>query len=73
MDNKLKIGDTVNWRGAWGTAPVKQVMVESITKVTNGKDGKPVTNVLWDDINGREYIVNLINGHWAWGQHISKI
>ena len=42
MEGKLKIGDSVIWRGAWGKEAPKQVKITSI-EITNGsKSGMSV-------------------------------
>jgi hypothetical protein len=78
MENKiLKIGDTVNWRGAWGTQKAENAVVESIQRgrFDGDKDGKDIESVSWSSLSkgDRRYLVTLTNGHWAWANQIDKI
>jgi len=76
MNNRLKIGDVVNWKGSWGTEPEAKAKVENIEICAqNSKDGKEVKSVAWDTITNdkRRVIVTLDNGHWAYGNQISPI
>lgn len=70
MDKVLRSGDTVIWRDAWGSAEPTEARVRSINKCRweGDKDGTPVTEALWDKVmDGRNFIVDLDNGKWAWG------
>jgi hypothetical protein len=69
----LKIGTKVNWRGAWGKQPAKEATVTGITIGCVGKVGHNVPNVHWELVNDRSVIVDLDNGHWAYGNQISKV
>jgi hypothetical protein len=74
--SKLKIGDKVIWRGAWGTEPPKEAIVESIQLCAVGsKYGKTVQSVDWKTVRGgnRGIIVDLDNGHWAYGTQLTEI
>lgn len=68
----LTVGDFVMWRGTWGKdAPVKA----KVTRIEKIKDknsrGENVHSAQWDDM---EHItVELDNGHWAYGNQISKL
>jgi hypothetical protein len=70
---KLKIGDTVQWRGSWGEdAPVPaKVTAMEITKNPREKSGEAVNEVDWDIVNENRVIVDLDNGHWAYGSQIA--
>ena len=68
----LKINDTVNWRGAWGHDAPKHVKVIEIEINCINKSGTPVDEVKWDDLDERT-IVGLDNGHWAYGDQLSKV
>jgi len=69
----LKVGHNVHWRGAFGNDEPQIARVESI-KVTNGeKYDKPVNEIDWDDVEGRNVVVTLGNGFWAYGHQIYKI
>lgn len=70
---KLKVGDTVLWRGNFGLAPVKKAKVERI-EITNGeKYGYEVNEVDWEKVVGRNVVVSLTNGTWAYANQIAKI
>lgn len=69
----LKIGHRVNWRGAWGRQAAKEVTVTGIEIGCVGKTGHTVGWTFWEAIEGRNTIVSLDNGHWAYGNQISKI
>ena len=74
MEDVLKTGDTVNWRGAWGIDAPKEARVKEILlcEAEGVKHGSLVNEVLWDKVTaGRKIIVDLDNGHWAWGFQIS--
>ena len=75
--SRLKIGDKVIWRGAWGSEAPKQAIVESIELCGVGsKDGKDVKSVAWTtfkDGGSRSITVTLDNGHWAYGNQLIEI
>jgi hypothetical protein len=76
MGNLLKTGDTVKWKGCWGKDDVKLAKITEISLCVyeNVKYGDIVSEVSWDKvIGGRKVIVDLDNGHWAWGFQISPI
>lgn len=73
MSNILRVGDTVNWKGSWGKDATKQVKIKAIEKDCIGKNGTEVNEVPWDYIEGRNVIVDLDNGHWAYGFQIFPI
>lgn len=73
MSNYLKEGDTVIWRGGFGNDAPKKAKVEEI-EITNGaKEGRPVEKVLWSKVQGRNVVVTLDNGHWAYAYQITKL
>ncbi len=70
--NKLKLGDTVKWRGGFGRELPIEAKVESIEICKVGsKYGRDVKSVDWDKVK-RNVVVTLDNGHWAYGEQISK-
>jgi hypothetical protein len=73
--NRLKVGDKVMWRGAWGTEPAKEVTVESMQQCPQGsKYGKDIKSANWTVVMGsRKILVDLDNGHWAYGNQLSPI
>ena len=73
--NMLKIGDTVRWKGGFGTAAAKDAVVKGISKgaFSGDKDGEEIGEVAWNKLHdSRRYIVSLDNGHWAWASQISR-
>ncbi len=68
----LKIGDTVMWRGSWGTENPQNATVEAIEIDCENKTGKSVTKVEWSKVN-EDVIVTLDNGHWAYGYQITQL
>jgi hypothetical protein len=71
MSNRLRVGNTVNWRGAWGTESPKDAVVKSIEINCRNKQGDDRFSVDWDKVTDRSVIVTLDNGHWAYGNQIS--
>ncbi len=71
--SKLKIGDSVNWRGGFGREPKKRAKVEGIQITNGGKYGDDVDEVEWSKVRDRNVVVDLDNGHWAYASQISKI
>ena len=71
---KLKIGDTVLWRGGFGSEPSKLAKVQGIEICKIGKkEGRPVKSVDWNTVKTGNVIVDLDNGHWAYGRQISEV
>jgi hypothetical protein len=68
----LKIGDTIIWRGGFGNEAPKEAKVEGIEHTRGGKYGKQVSEIGWDKVRLREVVVDLDNGHWAYGSQISR-
>ena len=72
MSDVLKIGDTVLWRGGFGSEPAKLAVVEGI-EITGGyKYGYSVSEVPWSEVYDRNVTVDLDNDHWAYGEQIRK-
>jgi hypothetical protein len=36
------------------------------------KEGRPIKHIDWDKANSRQLVVDLDNGHWAYGTQLSK-
>ena len=78
----LRVGDSVLWRGGWGSEMEKLAKVKAIqVNSSNGsKYGEDVQSVGWDTVVERKVIVDLdvASGiddvgqlsHWAWGNQI---
>jgi hypothetical protein len=68
----LKVGDTVMWRGGFGSEPPRKAKVVGIELCRPGqKYGEPRESVDWSKINS--VVVDLDNGHWAKGHQISRV
>jgi hypothetical protein len=73
MAAPLKIGDTVLWRGRWGREAAKPAVVVSIDAVEPGeKHGASVDFMNWALVPTRA-VVDLNNGHWAYGEQIEPV
>ena len=73
MDDKLRVGDTVSWRGGWGKDKPQNVKVTDIKRDCVGKSGTEVENIPWRLVMDRTVIVGLDNSHWAYGDQISQV
>jgi len=65
----VKVGDTVWWRGSWGTEEALLAQVDGLQL-----DGDEMEEIYWSDIMGNsrdDVVVVLKNGHWAYGKQIS--
>jgi len=70
----LKIGDTVRWRGCWGSDKSRNVVVEEIdVRCRGGKDGDSVQSVPWELVTRENVVVGLANGNWAYGNQINRL
>ncbi|MCK9355147.1 MAG: hypothetical protein M0P59_13465 [Gallionella sp.] len=83
----LHLGDPVWWKGEWGAEEAVMAEVESIEKdadiMTNS--GIPVPKLPWRKVRRYETVkcptgteleaalVNLTNGHWAYGEQIYPV
>jgi len=65
--DKLKVGDEVIWRGSWGNDLPKEVKVTCIEV-----NDINVSSIEWVNTGNRNVVVDLDNGHWAYGFQISK-
>jgi hypothetical protein len=75
MSNEiLKVGDKVMWRGAWGKEIPKEAMVTEMELCGVGqKYGKPISSAKWTTVENDKVVVTLDNGHWAYGNQLSRI
>ena len=75
--SKLKVGDKVMWRGAWGAEPAKLATVESMSLCAKGsKHGREIKSADWNTVKGLgrgQVVVDLDNGYWAYGNQLDKI
>jgi hypothetical protein len=68
----LKVGDTVLWSGGWGLDAEREVKVLHIeADIGDSKYGTPVQELSWGDVPLA--VVDLDNGHWAYGLHIRRL
>lgn len=69
----LKVGDTVMWRGSWGSEPAKRAKIVrmELCKVERDKYGVEVSSAWLQDKN--RLCVDLDNGSWAYGFQIEPI
>ena len=72
MSKLLKVGDTVNWKGAWGTQPALDAKVVNIEINCVSKCGDTVQFVKWNKVHDKSVIVLFENGHWAYGNQITS-
>jgi hypothetical protein len=72
MSKLLKVGDTVVWKGAWGSQEPLDAEVESIEINCENKCGDSAEFVKWNKVHDRSVIVSLTNGHWAYGNQITQ-
>lgn len=75
MANMLNLGDTVNWKGGFGSDPAQPAKVQIIELVEAGsKYGRSVGQVDWERVKeGRTVVVTLDNGSWAYGSQLSEL
>lgn len=72
--SNLRVGDKVIWRGGWGKDEPKEAIIREIVICKPGlKYGRNVSEIEWDVIDGRNIIVDLTNGSWAYGNQLTEI
>ena len=64
----LYLGDTVNWKGAFGTETPKEASIVAIQF-----QGVEVMELNFTLLESKETIITLDNGRWAYGYQIEKI
>lgn len=69
---KVKVGDYVMWRGAWGKEPARKARIKNIEITSTPKDKEGVTADSVDH-GSQCYICDLDNGKWAYGWQIDPI
>lgn len=68
----LKVGDKVIWRGTWGKDIPKEATVTDIDFWNGNKISNPKL-IDWELVrNGRDVVVSLDNGHWAYGFQLTE-
>lgn len=75
MLQRLTIGDTVKWRGGFGTQAASEVEVTGLelTAEPRSKYGEPVVAVSWADVRADRVVIDLANGHWCYASQIEQI
>ena len=73
MKDTLHVGDMVFWRGRWGQDNPLPAVVKGISVGSNTDAETPVESIEWDAVNSRDVIVDLDNGHWAYGNQINQL
>jgi len=74
MAKILKVGDEVMWSGGFGSDNPRRAKVETIEVCEEGeKYGEAVDSVPWEDVQGRNIVVTLSTGRWAYGSQLSQI
>ena len=70
MAGMMRVGDTVYYRGGWGSDAPKPAVVEAIDLCDRPREkyGEDVQAAPWEM---KEYVcVSLDDGHWAYGQDV---
>ena len=73
---KLKVGDTITYRPAWGSGPAVDAKVEHLAACIEGNAadyGRPVEEVAVEQLVGRTVVADLDNGHWCYANQIDAI
>ena len=75
MDNILRIGNTVLWRGGFGRDPAREATVEGIELIEEegSKYGTAVESAHWSRLTGRHAVISLACGHWAYAEQIAPL
>lgn len=73
MKETLDVGDTVLWRGSWGKDNPLPAVVKGISVGSNTDAETTVESIEWAHVNSRDVIVDLDNGHWAYGNQINQL
>lgn len=70
----LRIGDTVIWRGGWGKQSPQEATISglNLTACPLSKDTiESLDSVAWSLVEENRVLVDLDNGHWAYGYQIA--
>lgn len=73
MKDTLHVGDMVFWRGRWGQDNPLPAVVKGISVGSNTDAEATVESIEWANVNSRDVIVDLDNGHWAYGNQINQL
>jgi hypothetical protein len=71
----LRVGDTVLWRGNFGTAGAMRAKVVRIeeTEYPRTKYGTEVSEILWSAVRNNYACLDLDNGSWCYGEQVSPL
>ena len=69
---KIRVGDTVQYRPAWGTSPSKRVKVVSLeaTEESREKYGSKVSVVTYSEVADNRVCFDLDDGHWCYSSQV---
>ena len=69
---KIRVGDEIVYRPAWGTGPATRVCVESmeVTLYPREKYGDPADEVDVVLVEQNRVVMTLDNGHWAYSDQV---
>lgn len=73
MSNFISVGDSVLWRGCWGSQAPEIVRVDRIEECAHRrmKDGREVSCI---PVDRKDFgVFDLSNGSWAYGEQIEPI
>jgi hypothetical protein len=72
MNNTIKIGDTINYRGCFGSDRPKQAIVEhmEVTAQRRSKYGESVKEVSVDMVKENRVLFSLSDGHWCYSDQV---
>lgn len=74
MTGYLKVGDTVRWRGGFGSQPATFAKVVVIEATKDGEEyGDRVEQIAWEAVTRSSCVVWLDNGHWAYGNQLEPV
>jgi hypothetical protein len=72
----LTIGDIVSWCGHYGELPPHDVEIIAIVITPEGGSdrslGTPLQSVPWDKLIGKNILVGIKPGLWAYGSQLSR-
>lgn len=72
IPDKLRVGDLVNWRHGWGSEPPRLARVKLIEiECVGAENGLVVAECTWEVARKGSTVVDLDNGHWAYGDQLS--
>jgi hypothetical protein len=72
MNNTIKIGDTITYRGCFGSDLPKQAIVEhmEVTPQRRSKYGESVREVGVDMVKDNRVLFSMSDGHWCYSDQV---